>query len=261
MIPRTYHDGNPEDWNYVPDFWKWLKDQPQDVWLLWARNANWDNAEWIFEQMVASPACDRAVAAWLFWSSDPAYYVRNPCDYSTSLAARIVEKAANGLYVRSELFLDRLDTAHGALSLLEALEEEGNAPFALPRSLLGPFNGRRALSPAYDDETRLDLDDFFHAMDGGIDTDEAAYAAKRVVDRAVVMRLKLPAYPVANAAFKDDAEAIKAFYGSTEAYKAARSRGAVKSNDPYRELRYLAVFGVAAIGGAIIARYLKTGGF
>jgi hypothetical protein len=66
MIPRTYNGGNPEDRAYVDDFWAWLRHQPKDAWLLWARCANWDNADTIFEQMIEDPDCDLALVAWVF---------------------------------------------------------------------------------------------------------------------------------------------------------------------------------------------------
>jgi hypothetical protein len=74
-IPHTYHDGSPEDRAHVRDFWTWLEQQPQHAWLYYARNANWDQAENMFVDMVRHPVCDRALASWLFWSSDPSYFV------------------------------------------------------------------------------------------------------------------------------------------------------------------------------------------
>jgi hypothetical protein len=262
MIPRTYYDGNPEDWNYVDDFWNWLKDQPQDVWLLWARNANWDNADRIFERMVSSPICDGAVAAWIFWASDPAHYIRNPSRYPNSLLARIVGNAASGFYARSELFLDRLDTISAAIGLLKAFESSPETrPFAVPRALLGPFNGRRACAPTYDAETRRDLDNFFHVMDGHIDADEAAHEAARASDRTVMKRLKLPPFTAASAAVKDDAEAIKAIYGTADAYDKATGSGQVRTgpSDFYRDVRLLGLFAALAMGIAVIGRFLATG--
>ena len=51
-IPHTYHDGDPEDRAYVRDFWTWLEEQPQQAWLYYARNANWDRAENMFVDMI-----------------------------------------------------------------------------------------------------------------------------------------------------------------------------------------------------------------
>ena len=76
-IPHTYYDGNPEDRAYVRDFWAWLEQQPQQAWLYYARNANWDQAEDMFVDMVRHPRCDRALASWLFWSSDPSYFIHH----------------------------------------------------------------------------------------------------------------------------------------------------------------------------------------
>ena len=70
-IPHTFHDGNPEDRAYIRDFWTWLEQQPQQAWLYYARKANWDEAGDMFVDMVRHPRCDRALASWLFWSSDP----------------------------------------------------------------------------------------------------------------------------------------------------------------------------------------------
>ena len=74
-IPRTYYDGNPEDRAYIRDFWTWLEQQPQTAWLYYARNANWDQAEDMFVDMVRHPRCDRALASWLFWSSGPSHFI------------------------------------------------------------------------------------------------------------------------------------------------------------------------------------------
>jgi hypothetical protein len=81
VIQKTYYDDNPEDRAFTKDFWSWLKAQPKDAWLLYARQANWDNADWIFEQMADDPACDRAVISWIFWGCDPGFYVATPDEY------------------------------------------------------------------------------------------------------------------------------------------------------------------------------------
>jgi len=241
MIPKTYYDDNPEDRAYVRDFWTWLQDQPQDAWLLWARTANWDNANWIFEQMIERADCDIALVAWVFWGCEPSFYVTNPDRYiATSLIAKIVVNVERGFYKEHELCCDRFELAVGAHEYLKALRNMPAVapPFRLPRSLCGPFDGRRAAIPAhYDAQTEQDLAEIFHYLNGGLPRSEDEHQRRN--DRWI-RTLELPRVPRDPfTAFRDldDAAFIEAIFGKSEAYAAARADAAKSPKKKWRLFR------------------------
>jgi hypothetical protein len=239
MIPKTFHDGNPEDRRYVIDYWSWLQDQPQDAWLLWARCANWDNAEAIFDAMIGRPDCDLALVSWLFWRSDPAYFVETPSRYRPgSLIRKIVENANGGLYRSSDLFCDRYETAVQAHRYVQALRRNTSEkpPFALPRVLCGPFNGRPAVLPArYDDQTEADLAEIFRYLNGGLPRSEKEHWLSQTKGGNVWLkdRMRLPDVSAAQLAsfhHLDDAAYVEAIYGRSSDFDAAlaKERGGAK---------------------------------
>lgn len=237
MIQKTYHDGNREDRAYVADLWSWLKDQPQDAWLLWARQANWDNADTIFAAMIEDPRCDLALVSWIFWHAEPAYWVRNPDRFrADDLVGRITSNVAQGFYGHRDLFSHRLDIISGAMAFVMALREgvPGTAPFRLPRVLLGPFEaGRPATLPArYDAQTEAELAEVFRCLDGGLPRAEAQYRAGPLGKDGLWLKpyLTLPRLPPdPEDAFRalDDAAYVEAIFGTVDAY--ARARGAAQS--------------------------------
>jgi hypothetical protein len=232
MISKTFYDDNPEDRRYVHDYWSWLQTQPQDAWLLWARCANWDNADAIFASMVERFDCDLALVSWIFWGCQPDYYVRNPGHYGRdSLIGKIVGNVERGAYRSSALFYDRYEVAIYAHEYRKALGEvpAGTAPFRLPRELCGPFDGRRASIPAaYDAQTERDLEEIFDSMDGGLPRSEDEHWRTQVAGGNLWLkdRLKLPTVrPDAIAAYRhlDDPSYVEAIFGSSSSYAAARS--------------------------------------
>lgn len=230
MIPKTYYDGNPEDRAYVDDFWSWLKEQPQDAWLLWARTANWDNAEPIFSAMLDDSACDLALVSWLFWTADPSFLVDNPGRYSAEdLVGKIVSNLERGHYVARGLFYDRYEVAIHAQEYVGALRRRGAAPFRLPRVLCGPFTGRRAALPAaYDTQTEQDLEEIFDLMDGALPRSEDEHWRRQTEGGNLWIRdrLKLPnapSDPVAAFSTLDDAAYVEAIFGQHADYRAART--------------------------------------
>lgn len=233
MIPRTYHDGNPEDRNYAADFWSWLQQQPQDAWLLWARGANWDNAETIFKAMVARADCDLALVSWLFWKSDPADIIAHPARFRPgTLIATIVGNVGRGFYAPGQLQYDRIEVAMQAQHYVRALlgAPAGSAPFALPRVLCGPFAGRPAKLPArYDDQTEADLREIFHYLNGGLPRSEKEHWERFVAGGNAWLRDQMampvvPPDPLAAHAGLDDAAYVEAIFGKASDYDAALAR-------------------------------------
>ncbi|WP_037498590.1 DUF4274 domain-containing protein [Sphingomonas jaspsi] len=167
-IPKTFIDRNPEDRNWVGDIWTWLQGQPQIAWLYFARHANWDNMDWLFPEMVRHPDCDRALASWLFWRSDPGYFLaQGKSPPRGDLLAAILDRAANGGWPASGLHYQRVEVAFPALGAAGALDRlTGPAPFRIPRELCASFEG--ANPPlAMDAGTRADwqeLGDTFHVF-------------------------------------------------------------------------------------------------
>jgi hypothetical protein len=263
MIPKTYYDDNPEARAHTRDFWSWLKLQPQDAWLLYARVANWDNADWIF-----GPSCDRAVISWIFWGSDPGFLVGNPDQYRPdSLIAKIVTNVARGYYKRAELYYNRFEVVHHAQSYVRALATAGAAPFRLPRELCGPFDGRRARLPSrYDEETERDLFEIFTAIDGALPRSEEDHWKRQEQGgnlwiKELFALPAVPAEPLESLRHLDDARYVEAIFGRRRAYLRAREKyvGRPRGKTLSLVLILLGVFAVVAIGGALIAHRIRTG--
>lgn len=232
MIPKTYYDDNPDpdDRRYVDDYWSWLREQPQDAWLLWARWANWDSAERIFQAMLDSPDCDPALVSWLFWGCDPAAHVDNPHYYSPdSLIWKIIGNVERSHYSSSAMYYDRFEVGMRAHRYIQALRRAspGQAPFKLPRVLCGPFNGRPAtISSRYDDRTEQDLAEMFHYLDGGLPRTEDEHCQRRGREwLADQMRLPdVPQDPIATYRHHDDASYLEALFGKSRDFEAALDR-------------------------------------
>lgn len=231
MIPRTFHDGNPEDRAYVQDYWAWLQHQSQDAWLLWARCANWDNADTIFEAMVDRPECDLAVVGWIFWGTQPGYYVSNPGSYRPdTLIGRIVAHVEEGYYHSQELHLSRYECAIQAHEYCHALATSGGvAPFRLPRALCGPFEGRRASIPRrFSTDVEAELQVIFSALDGGLPRSEDEYwrDQRNGGNLWIADHLKLPrltADPIRAGHGLDDLAYVEMIFGPGRDYTAARA--------------------------------------
>jgi hypothetical protein len=232
MIPRTFHDDAKQDRRVTLDFWAWLQDQPHDAWLLWARWANWDNADTIFELMLDRADCDLALVSWIFWGTDPGYYVRNPSSFGAhTLTGKIVANCEREFYRSSNLFYDRYEVAISAHTYLKALRGNDSAtvPFKLPRILCGPFNGRQAsIAERYDERTERDLAEIFTHLDGGLPRSEAQHWQDQEAGGNLWIkdRLALPsvaADPVHAYRDLDDAAYVEAIFGRAEDYAAARA--------------------------------------
>ena len=215
-IPRTYYDGNPEDRAYVRDFWAWLEQQPQQAWLYYARNANWDEAEDMFVDMVRHPRCDRALASWLFWSSNPSYFIeqgkRPP---SEKVVGAILDRSEKGRFDNANLYYGRVEVALQALRAAEALTTlNGPAPFRIPRELCASFEGRNPDLPPFDETTERDLAEMFGYLDGKLPrTDRESWERnKQGGNWWYEQALQLPSTPKVTA-HMSDIEAIDAVFG------------------------------------------------
>ena len=270
MIQKPFSDDNPED----RAFWSWLKLQPKDAWLLYARQANWDNADWIFEEMADDPSCDRAVVSWIFWGCDPGFFVRTPGEYRPDrLIAKIVTNAGRGYYKSAELYCDRFELVHPVQGYLGALEAAGGAaPFRLPRELCGPFDGRPARLPsAYDAQTERDLAEIFAAIDGGLPRSEGEHWQQQEKGgnlwiKEVFALPAVPAAPLTSLRHLDDAGYVQAIFGRHADYVAAcrrnweRRHGPASSGRRYmRTLIVIGILGALVIAGALIAHRIRTG--
>lgn len=156
-IPKTYVDGNPEDRNWISDVWEWLQTQPQTAWLYFVRDANFDDMDWLFPQMVRHPDCDRALASWLFWMNEPGPWLEGDESPVGSmfgdLMAAILERADAGGWPRRGLHYPRVEVAYEAFRAAKALAMRDRPPvFRIPRELCASFEGA---NPALvlDDET------------------------------------------------------------------------------------------------------------
>ncbi|WP_170294836.1 DUF4274 domain-containing protein [Roseospira navarrensis] len=234
MFPCTLYSDDPEDRAFGDDLWTWLKEQPQDAWLLWMRTANWDNADGIFDRMLDDPNCDLAIVSWLFWASDPGYHLKNPDRLDQSLPGKILRNLDKGYYTNADLFYDTfsvIDNAHAYIACLEEMREKGINPlFALPRPLCGPFNGRRARIPnAYDPETEEGLRQVFEHMNGRLPRSEEAYWRDQTAggNLAIMKYLALPKVPddpLTAFAHLDDVGYMEAIFGRHKKYLRARKR-------------------------------------
>ena len=242
--------------------------------LLYARQANWDNADWIVEQLADDPSCDRAVISWIFWGSDPGFFFRTPAEYRPDrLIAKIVTNAGRGYYRSAELYCDRFELVHQAQGYLGALEASGGAaPFRLPRELCGPFDGRPARLPSsYDAQTERDLAEIFAAIDGGLPHSEGEHWQQQEKGGNLWIKevLALPgvrAAPLASLRHLDDAGYVQAIFGRHADYLAAcrknwdRRLGGASSSRRFRlTLVVLGLLGAVAIAAALIAHRIKTG--
>jgi hypothetical protein len=265
-IPKTYYDGNPEDRRYVDDFWAWLKEQPQQAWLYYARCANWDEAERIFIEMVRQPECDRGLASWLFWSSDPTYYIANgKRPVADRVSAAILDRCEKGGFPNSRLHYGRVEVAFYALRVAEALERlSGPAPFRIPRELCASFDGSNPDLPPFDEETERDLAEMFTYLDGKLPrTDRDSWEPQHKGGNWwYEPGLRLPRHPIVTEQMTD-VEAIDAVFGEhrsalrrIEQVRQKRNRPAARygtNPDPKMRAVGLGLLLLSLIGLALVA--------
>ena len=213
-IPHTYYDGNPEDRAYIRDFWTWLQEQPQQSWLYYARNANWDQAGDMFVDMVRHPRCDRALASWLFWSSDPAHFIAQGKRPSReTLLGAILDRSEAGGFTNVALHYHRAEVALNALRVAEALTRlDGPPPFRIPRELCASFEGRNPDLPPFDATTERDLEEMFQYLDGRLPRTDQESWERIKVNWWYEPALQLPAAPEVTSRMSD-VEAIDAVFG------------------------------------------------
>ena len=109
----TFHESDDEEGerDYIRELKTWLPSQPQDAWLMVVKNMNWDSMDSLLDFMVADPDCDIAIAAMIFWATDPGYHLANwkRSSAGAKRIARILANIERGSYGRSELALNRLE--------------------------------------------------------------------------------------------------------------------------------------------------------
>ena len=165
-IPHTYLEGcepDPDTRETGADFWAWLEQQPDHAWLFYARGANWDSADTIFAKMVARPRCDLALASWLFWQSEPSYWLKQAeAPKSGTLLRAILDRCNSGGFPSGAVHYDRVEVAFNALQAGKALSElTAPPPFEIPRSLIQSFDGNNPTLGPYSPEIEQDLAEIF----------------------------------------------------------------------------------------------------
>ena len=228
-IPKTYVDGNPEDRNWISDVWEWLQTQPQTAWLYFVRDANFDDMDWLFPQMVRHPDCDRALASWLFWMNEPGPWLEGDESPVGSmfgdLMAAILERADAGGWPRRGLHYPRVEVAYEAFRAAKALAMRDRPPvFRIPRELCASFEG--ANPPlVLDDETLADWDELTEKEYVRIAlTDEETFRQNRDGGNWWFEKeLRLPSDPVVTPNMTD-LEAIEAVFGECESTTARIER-------------------------------------
>ncbi|MEO1143539.1 MAG: DUF4274 domain-containing protein, partial [Pseudomonadota bacterium] len=201
----------------------WLKQQPQDSWLIFASSCNFDFADNVLKWMVDQPECDRSVAARILWWLSPSYYhVSGNLKFGGEFVVKIIENYHAGFYRKNELFLDPyelLPEIQCYASDLSKLSED-KLMFTIPDELFGPFNGRDAVIPStVDVQGNEELRKMFNLFDTVMyqtanETSENRFQSEQKFKEV---------YQLPN--FSDEPREvgyIERLYGSLEDYNAAR---------------------------------------
>jgi Domain of unknown function (DUF4274) len=254
FIPVTYNDDNEDDRNFEDDLWSWLKDQPQDVWLLLVRCINQGQTDRLLYNMVNHPACDLAIAYYLFWTSGPAFYVANPANYHEGqLIHTIVKNCERGFYKAAELFCNPLEVAPAVQSYSKAVQALGveNPNFKVPDILIGPINGRKAAVPAtWSKELWLEIDDVVSNFDCTLPKSEDEYWQGQIAGGNVRLAQTLANQGNMNFATRDNSvfDKLQTIYGTATAY--------VKPNQPTSGLQPIYMQKQTALNPNLNERYI-----
>jgi uncharacterized protein DUF4274 len=124
---------------------EFILDQPQEFWLLYIFDMNWDVNDEIVEAIVSRKDTDLAIIAYLFWASGPSYYCKFPDAFQGSIVERILIHLRNGWYEKCEFWLPRSQLAGPATHFIHSALQDESTPFDVPLCLFGPFGGRKAL--------------------------------------------------------------------------------------------------------------------
>lgn len=150
MSANAGHDDNVDHAQAMID---WLSDKGPDVWFEVTQHLNWDSAERVLDWIVSQPDCDRANAAYIFWGTDPLYYIRTLAtgaareDGDLKLARKIIRQWNDGFYKRAELSSSD-DHRASYLKTVDDLPDRRDR-LGVPQSLLGPLPGRDTQVPDY----------------------------------------------------------------------------------------------------------------
>lgn len=279
-IPHTYHDDNPEDRDTGSDFWAWLEQQPLHAWLFYARGANWDSGETILEKMVADPRCDLAIASWLFWQSEPAYWLGGSDKPQPGTMLRsILDRCEGDGFPSGAVHYDRVEVAYNAfLAARELRSRKDPPPFQIPLALIQSFEGRNPPIGPYSKQIENDLAEIFSDVPGrhslvwgSLFRSDTEYfdRQRRGGNWWYEPALRLPENPVP-AAGMSPLKAIDAIFGRSRSGLWRIKREGRRRNRKYNPVLqqrwaniriaiYMAIFAIVAIGGSMIAHWLRTG--
>jgi hypothetical protein len=279
-IPHTYYDGNPEDRDTGADFWAWLEQQPVHAWLFYARGANWDSGETIFEKMVAHPRCDLAIASWIFWANEPAYWLGgSKMPPPGGMLRTIIDRCNGDGFPSGAVHYQRVEVAYNAfLAARELRNRKDPPPFDIPLALIQSFEGRNPPIGPFSKQIENDLTEIFDDVPGhhslvwgSFFRSDAEYfnRQRRGGNWWYEPALRLPEKPEANANMSA-LGAIEAVFGkhrpNLRRIKREGRRRQRKYNPVLRQrwanfriAFYMAIFAIVAIGGSMIAHWLRTG--
>ncbi len=208
----------------------WLARQSPDVWHEVASNLNWDNSIRVLDWIVSQPACDRGTAARIFWYANPLYYMRalatgewRDAD-GLNLVTKILRNWKSGFYQSSALAW-REDNRAAYQAARQSLG--GSDPLNLPADLLVPQKGR---APRVPEEAKPENDLQLYELYYALGTDMGRKPGTDWKARELAQQRA----------------AILSHVGGTLNFYA-------------RCMPWLIAFGVLAIGGAIILRFLHKG--
>lgn len=133
---------------------EWLARQSQDVWVLLVGSLNWDNSLPVMHWMIEQPACERAVAATIFWlGADLLDNDTSPEEAADDQACRMLMAIAHRALTRGfPATLSPDDDTAEMVSDEDAdrWTSEGISFLpgkAFPAQMLGPFGTREAVLP------------------------------------------------------------------------------------------------------------------
>ncbi len=230
ILYETLDDGSQGERTYLGEMKAWLRSQPQDAWLMFLKNMNWDSMDSLTEFMIDDPDCDIAIAAFIFWGNEPGWHVTNQGTFSQP-AARIAANIGRGFYLRSELALNRfelLDNVHFYAEAVRARRlSRQPVQITLPRVLLGPFIGREPAMVPANEATGRHLEEIVHELGSShLFRTQAAWREAFEGNYWIRHYFTLPTLPSSSQRDLhglDELAHIEALYGATAAYMDARN--------------------------------------
>lgn len=243
--------------DYQAEIEAWLPSQPQGTRLIFLKNMIWDGMARLVHRLIEDPDCDIAIAAYIFWAHQPAFYVANENEFrghqelrqdrlpleDGPLLQRIATNIDRGFYRRSELALNRFEQLNSVHDYADAVRARRltrqPAWMALPRSLLGPFIGREPAVEPGNTATERHLDEIAQRLGfPGLIRTQTEYLSARKGNHRIRHYFTLP--PVTASSQRDlgaldELAHIDAVYGTTAEYRDARKLMAVDEHYPGKQ--------------------------